>query len=211
MEILKELEDVGIQIPEHTQAPFSIPQGYFDQFSSQIIEQLHRESFLESLPKVNPYSIDSDYFENLPETLVNRNYLDSLPKETTYELPPNYFQHLPDQIIQKAKQGRNIHPMRKVSPIFASISIAASIVMILSISFLFLRAPSSLNTEQKLAMISKSELELYINNNPQEFSDELTYATLDETEVDLNSLEEDVFKQIPLSDLSKEEINQYAF
>jgi hypothetical protein len=67
------------------------------------------------------------------------------------------------------------------------------------------------NAEQRLAMLSNHEIEQYIRTNGLEYADDLSYSNVEESEVDVNALENDVYNSISLGELTPEEINQYAF
>lgn len=211
MEIKKELEGLGIHIPDLETAPMSVPDNYFENLGSELLAQMQTEEFLNNLPKTNPYTLDARYFEEFPEQMTALNFIEGLPKENVYTVPEQYFQSLPEQLLQKAKQEKRIQPMRKVSPVFASFSIAASILLVLGIGFLFMQGKVEVNAEQRLAMLPNHEIEQYIQMNGLEYADDLSFHNVEESEVDVNALENDVYNSISLGELTPEEINQYAF
>lgn len=210
LDVMKELKELGISIPE-LPAPFDIPTNYFSNLDKEILERVETESFLDSLPKSNPYHLESGYFDQLPASIVGLNFIESLPKDNVFAVPENYFDKLPEQLIRKVKQDVRIVPMRKVSPVFSRMSIAASILLILGIGFLFMQGKVNISAEQRLAQVSELDLEQYFNTHSLEFAGDLSYNYINESELDLNSLENDVINNLPLDELTPEEMNQYAF
>jgi hypothetical protein len=68
--ILSELKEFGASVLLNTDDRnyFSVPDNYFDTLSENILTHI----FIESLPFDNPYTIQAEYFENLPEVVLEK-------------------------------------------------------------------------------------------------------------------------------------------
>jgi hypothetical protein len=58
--------DIAMPAAGTKSMPFALPEGYFDQLQTNILQQVQQESFADSLPKENMFTVPQDYFENLP-------------------------------------------------------------------------------------------------------------------------------------------------
>jgi len=107
-DIIQELNNLGSSLP--TEKPgntYTVPEGYFDVFAGQVQSLI----WLSSLPKQNPYKVQEDYFDRLPDQIMNgvRNHpdyqtskeelaaisplLESLNKRPVYSVPQGYFEN----------------------------------------------------------------------------------------------------------------------
>lgn len=210
-EIALELKELGVELPEAT-SPYQLPEGYFEQFETELKEVRAVNQILESLPKEMPYSLSSDYFEHFQEELQGALFLDKLPKQVPFEVPTGYFEQFEKSIpAQSAVTKPEMQPLRKVSPVFSFLSMAASILLFLSIGFWMMRSNNKPSVEQQLATISNTEIQAYIAAHQNEFGNELSFENVDETQIDLPSLEQEVFNNYNLNDISSEELNKFVF
>lgn len=210
-EIVQELQDLGVNLPPASN-PYSIPDTYFDTFYSSLQEELAVEHALDAFPKTNPYQLNENYFESLESELQSRIFLESISKEMPMELPPSYFSQFESTLQSKLKtQTPELKPMRKVSPMFSFVSIAASIVLVLGLAFWMMNQHRTLSVEQQLARISTSEIQAYMNAHQEEFGTEVSFENVEESQIDIMSLEQEVYGNFDLNNMSSEELKKYVF
>jgi hypothetical protein len=123
-----------------------------------------------------------------------------------FALSKDYFERFENELKSKINfQKKEIKPLRYTYTKTQVFSIAASIILILGIGFLFLKPTKTVNIEQQLASISMSEIDVYITQHQAEFSTEIVTETIDETSVDVNQLENEIIesqiKNLPIEDL----------
>jgi hypothetical protein len=93
--------------------------------------------------------------------------------KTTFEVPSNeYFQNLTIKVLEESKSFQKTKEA-KVLPFRKMMMIAASITMIISAGLYFLY---SSNNNDILSDINSEEIEKYIINNPDEFSEEEIFS-----------------------------------
>jgi hypothetical protein len=131
--IQDELKDLNSNLPwKRGQAPFSVPDGYFDGLASAVLARIKTQSavaeelaelspLLSSVPKTMPYTLPEGYFEEnlslLPFLSGEEKaspLLSRAGKDMLYTVPQGYFESLPQQVL--AKIGR---PQAKVVPLFS--------------------------------------------------------------------------------------------
>jgi hypothetical protein len=121
----------------------NVPLGYFDNFSDSVLELIHEEDFLASLPRKMPFEVETSYFDSLEISILaqikaEKNRL-PLPKTMPFALPIGYFEGLENELKAKIEiQKKEIKPLRATRPKTQVFSIAASIILFLGIGFLFL-------------------------------------------------------------------------
>lgn len=117
-DILQELRDLNSSIAGlKNAAPFSVPEGYFEKLSANVLNKIRVNEELEELsPTVleisreKIYTVPTGYFENLSANVLNKirviEELEELsPKlleisqEKTYTVPTGYFETLSDRVI----------------------------------------------------------------------------------------------------------------
>ncbi|MBL7771821.1 MAG: hypothetical protein JNM95_03040 [Chitinophagaceae bacterium] len=210
-EINQELKDLGVNIPD-VSLPMGVPEGYFNSFESNLLERLEIETVLEKLPKQLPYQLESGYFETFDSELQDAIFADSLPKSMPYEVPVGYFDQLEASINKKIISPKpEMKPMRKVSPVFSFLSIAASILLVLGLAFWMMNQKNTLSVEQQMAKISTHEIQEYMNAHPSEFGSDLSFENIDENQIDIMSLETEVYDNFDLKNMSSEELEKFVF
>ena len=141
--IASELKDQRIYILYGLKSPMNVPLGYFDNFSDSVLELIHEEDFLASLPRKMPFEVETSYFDSLEISILaqikaEKNRL-PLPKTMPFALPIGYFEGLENELKAKIEiQKKEIKPLRATRPKTQVFSIAASIILFLGIGFLFL-------------------------------------------------------------------------
>jgi hypothetical protein len=211
--IVNELKDIGIDIPNGLKSPMDCPLDYFTNFSESVLDLIKEEDFLATLPKKMPYEIDNHYFqlsENEITSFVKaEESIDFLPKTMPFALPKDYFQDFENELKTKIEiEKKEIKPLRLTHTKTQVFSIAASIILFLGLGFMFLKPAKTINIEQQLTTISINEINAYIMQHQVEFATDIVTESIDETNVDVNKLENEIIES-QINDLTKEDLKNY--
>ena len=211
--IVFELKDIGIDIPNGLKSPMDCPLDYFTNFSESVLDLIKEEDFLATLPKKMPYEIDNHYFqlsENEITSFVKaEESIDFLPKTMPFALPKDYFQEFENELKTKTEiEKKEIKPLRLTHTKTQVFSIAASIILFLGLGFMFLKPTKTINIEQQLTTISINEINAYIMQHQVEFATDIVTESIDETNVDVNKLENEIIES-QINDLTKEDLKNY--
>jgi hypothetical protein len=234
-DILNELNDLKVNLPLVEMPDFTMPKGYFDELSANLMENIKLDDFTNSLPKSMPFDIPQNYFEQLEDDLKTNLFLEQLPKSNPYSapdenyfndfaaqmtshiyldqisnknplsVPSSYFDTQHDQIMSKTKINA---PIQNSSRRFAPLSMAASILFFIGLGFLMFNQTSKPSVEQQLAAISSAEIENYIQAHQMEFDTDLVLEGIDESRVDVQTLESEIIEN-QLNTISEEELSSY--
>lgn len=130
---------------------FSVPENYFDKFSSSVLLQLDKQE-ISSPAQDTPFQVPEGYFENLSSNILQRiksesssESEDNLPAflngreiNLPFTVPGNYFENLPHQIIDRVARENN-SAKAKVVPFYfrrvfryAAAAVVAALVIIAS-------------------------------------------------------------------------------
>jgi hypothetical protein len=213
-DIIKELNELGGTLPDSRLATFIVPDHYFDDFPNQVLQEIKIEESLSSLPPSLSYSVSADYFNTILPSVLDQikeeEFLHSIPQKMPYHIPVGYFAQSAKEILQTAnmekplKSGVTLYRTR-----MASFSIAASLVLFLSIGFKLLNAPTIPSFEKELSGISDNEIISYINLHQTEFENDLTSSDpIDESKLDMRALETEIY-DTELNKITDEEISTY--
>ena len=211
--IVTELKDIGIDIPNGLKSPMGCPLDYFTNFSESVLDLIKEEDFLATLPKKMPYEIDNNYFqlsENEITSFVKaEESINFLPKTMPFALPKDYFQDFENELKTKIEiEKKEIKPLRLTHTKTQVFSIAASIILFLGLGFVFLKPTKTINIEQQLTTISINEINAYIMQHQAEFATDIVTESIDETTVDVNKLENEIIES-QINDLTKEDLKNY--
>ena len=126
--ILNELKELSVTVAGIPKLNvFTIPAGYFETLSGDILLQVYNAERAVISP-INEPSVPAGYFENLAETIMSRIKNETLTEsviETTamselvagignkniYNIPQGYFEHLSDNITQKINNQISSNPL----------------------------------------------------------------------------------------------------
>src|SRR5678815_176171 len=113
-DIIQELSDLASNLPGNISNIYSVPPGYFEGFSEQVlglIKTNERLNWLSSLPKEVPFNVPAEYFNELDEKIMeiirrHPDYqtsheeleavsplLSSIGKRPVYSVPKGYFEN----------------------------------------------------------------------------------------------------------------------
>ncbi len=194
--------------------PFQdIPNDYFESLHDNIMEGVRENAFIQSLPSNIPFEVPAHYFEDSVSEIVSNsrsaNYIASLPLQTPYQVPVHYFDELADEIISKNPYTSKISPLRATRTFYGKLSIAASLFIFLSIGFLLMfHSSNTAKIENQLAQVSDAEINNYMQAHAYEFENEMSFQSIDESKVDFNKLENDIYNSY-FESISNEEINNF--
>ena len=118
-DIIQELSDLGSNLGNISKNIYSVPSGYFEGFSEQILNLINANESLSSLPKEMPFSVPAGYFDELDEKIMEsiRRHSDyqtskeelesisplvsSLNKRPVYTVPKGYFENFKPGVEEK--------------------------------------------------------------------------------------------------------------
>lgn len=211
--ILNELKELNVSLPVVSMPDMSLPQNYFDTLGNEITAEIKTNEFLSSLSSVIPYEVPDGYFEGLNTEILAQvhiaHFLDSLPKQTPFHKPADYFETLSDVVVTKSVKVNRINPLRATRTFYGKMAVAASLFVLLAIGFLLMTQTSApKNVETQLAQISDTEIDNYIQDHAYEFDNHISYQLIDESNIDINKLENDIYNSY-FDNITEDEINNF--
>ena len=171
----QELEKVGIMIPINKNQAFKVPDGYFENFSADLMNNISTTTFIENLPKNEPQSIPNGYFENFYT-----------------QLSPKIFDNQPKTQLKVSYKRFSYR-----------LAMAASMTLIFTIGFLMMNQPKKSTIEQELAKIPTEEINQYIEDNSEEFAAVLSKENVNINNIDFDELEKELFETNDIDKQSK--------
>jgi hypothetical protein len=219
IDIKQELNEIGVSVPIRTMPEMNLPLGYFNTFSTTLLEQIHTNDFISALPQSMPYQIPNAYLENFSTELLDSihqvEFIESLPKNIPYEVPKDYFLEFPALISRHINQVQNqLTPYTFSRKFVAKLSIAATLFLFVGLAFKGLTVSSKTDEiaaiQNKLSTISDQEINQYILDHQTEIESSLALETIDETKIDLQKLEIEMLDH-SLNNISDEELLNYTF
>lgn len=211
-EIHNELKQLEIQIPKVDFPNHSIPDNYFQIFESELFSEIHAQEFLSRLPKSTPFDVPENYFTQSNQEIQTILFLEQIPKTLPYSVPQNYFETTTKEILSKTKSpSKTLTPLRII---YQKVALAASVLFMISLSFFVMNSKTEnfkstpethITLETELSKISDNDIEKYIQEHQIEFDNHLSYRNIEESQIDINSLENEIlnpyFKNISDEDL----------
>ncbi|MDR0793461.1 MAG: hypothetical protein LBE82_09160 [Chitinophagaceae bacterium] len=88
----------------------------------EILEELNLMPVVAGISNNNVYSVDSAYFDTLPDKIIERAQYATFNKNVAYTVPEGYFQSLPQAILQKIKQNEISTELEETAPLLNTIS-----------------------------------------------------------------------------------------
>lgn len=176
-DISEELKSMGSFLADMPRTmPYSVPQGYFDQFPGTVHHTIKNISEPESVPawgKSMPHNVPGGYFNNLTADLVaaatSGNVAHGLPKEIPFSTPHGYFDALPAKMLLAAKASdakRRTIPLAN-RHVFRQLRWAAAALLIIGIGMgsynMFFRSNPD-KTEVMLAAVPANDIHEYLQH-----------------------------------------------
>jgi len=118
-DIIQELSDLGSNLGNISKNIYSVPPGYFDGFSEQLLGFIKASETLSSLHKEMPFNVPAGYFDQLDEKIMeiirrHPDYqtsqeelesisplLSSISKRPVYSVPGGYFENFTPGVDEK--------------------------------------------------------------------------------------------------------------
>ena len=237
-QISSEIKSLNLDLPWVNMPEMSLPADYFESFTHHLTEEIANRDFWDNMPKNMPQEVPSSFFNESEDEISTAAFLSQLPKSVAGEIPKDYFvqfenqlstsifidqlpkanpQTIPvgyfDQFHANLMKHESIKPavphgLKVTSRRFNPMAMAASILFLLGIGFLFFNQSKPVGVEQQVATLSASEIENYIQEHQVEFDADITTDYIDPNNVDIQKLEEEIYNN-NLNQLSQDDIEAY--
>lgn len=214
--IQQELQELGVQLEHTPNMPFVLPEGYFNEFKTDLLETVSALDFAASLPKEMPQKVSSDYFNELQKNVLDEieviNIAEGIPHTDAQSIPANYFNEMQASVLSKIAKEE----MQETAPLTVhrssnkkSWALAATMALLVSLGLFFINTDNStLNLEEQLAQIPTEEIDTYISEHDYDFE---AFEILENPQIitkDMQSLENEILEEIKT--LSNEEIFEFV-
>lgn len=173
--------------------PYYVPGGYFEGLDSEINARRRAMGEPEPmllLPKSMPYQVPQGYFEDIASkmsALVQEPKL-SIDRNSPHEVPAGYFEQLPEMVLQKAKAAgqKKSRTISFGAVIGKNIRWAAAAVVLMGIGagiYKYNSVSKTYNTQQALASVSRDSINVYVQQNIDEYDLETITAALNPSDM----------------------------
>lgn len=162
---------------------FSLPKNYFNSVEKNIENKLN-------INNSNPFSTPKNYFDTIQNKVLNKIKIEET--ENKFTIPQGYFDSIEENVFKKLNNKPKVITLHsKVLKLLIPVSVAASILLIFSLSFI-----ENNNTKQDLlATIKTTEIENWLDNgyiDINTFDIASTYSDSDLENIELeNTLDEE--------------------
>jgi major membrane immunogen (membrane-anchored lipoprotein) len=214
IDILNELQALNPTLAGLTKVNvYTVPSGYFDVLSDDILATLNIEQ-----PKTKLGDVPAGYFDNLADNIlakIKQQQVDnaseelrtlspmlySVQNENVYTVPANYFENISDAVLEKVQpQQAKVITMRKRNFTFIKYAVAAVFTGIIAFSaFKFVGNSNTIDdaTKKGLAIAKEGKFDTELDK----ISDEeiVKYIEADGTDID-DALLATVVEEIPTTD-----------
>jgi len=150
---------------------FSVPAGYFDNLSDDILASLKEEdnTLINSFPDQSSFEVPKGYFDTLATTILDKikaqnienasdelralsPMLYSIQNENVFEVPQDYFNTLPDTIIDRVRpQQTKVVTMHRRSTAFVKYAVAAAFTGVMALGVFKFTGPAKINIDPVIA------------------------------------------------------------
>lgn len=133
------------------------------------------------------FKVPDNYFSNLEEQIISEIHLKSKISESGFKVPDNYFDNLNEKIIKQTKPETKVIPLFSKQNLIYIASIAATIILIITLTFNNNKAFTFENLEQEtvdnyiLEEVSSSDLSSLFEDSELTEIDFIDYDITDET------------------------------
>ncbi|MDA7803294.1 hypothetical protein N8987_01795 [Crocinitomix sp.] len=183
----------------------TVPNHYFDNFYSQLMERIELESgILSQLQKRDKPSLPADYFENFSDSMGDNQAdfgLENLKKSVQPKVEDGFFKSFPEQIlIEIEKEGQSKSQTKIIAIKWATAFISTAAALLIFFNILdFSSNNNPVKTEVTAQLSDESEREMYLSYIDE---DELIEFIIEE---DI-AIQEDEIELEDYYDYSEEEI-----
>jgi hypothetical protein len=204
-EILEELNKVSPLLAGiEKKNVFSVPEGYFDVLSIDILKKIQ----IDSGTKTHKLTVPEGYFENLGTSVLTKirslkednpaqelralsPMLYSIQNENVFSAPVGYFRDLQNEILYKVKPQAKVVELRKRSSVwkYAAAAVVTGIIGLSSLMMFNTSKTSADNTDTELLIQTASQFknEEQINGAIATLSEEEIIKYLERTGTDIDN------------------------
>jgi hypothetical protein len=224
--IEEELKGLESSLPGENPAPYSVPDGYFENLASQVMSRLNSPNtsaaeeiaslspLLAGISRQVPYAVPQDYFdqnlENLP--LVTSEdprsaILELAEGITPYQVPYNYFEELPANILNAVRPDPAVIKMKRSWMRMAVAAVFFGIIMVSGFWIVDNQKDKPVTVASQLKNVSNQELDEFIKSSSALVGSETVQnqnATIEVKELlnDVGDKElENFLNEVPVEDL----------
>jgi hypothetical protein len=215
-EIHQELMELNAQLLSKCSKDtlFTIPDDYWELLDESVLTGVSDSAdYTIDIPKIHPFSVPEQYFEDMPNAIFNQIEVESVEsklrqlEKSTYAVPQHYFTQLENNITSSLRSKNTTSVVQsEIKPrisIFKLGRIAAAIAIFICTGLavtLMNSNKSAIDTAQlSFESLSKEEIQRYIQNNLDDF----------DTDLILNSIAYEKIGDDGLQELSREEVESY--
>lgn len=204
---------------------FSVPEGYFENLSAQILYLVKQDEPILTEHGVSPLQAPLGYFDSLADNILNRIkkqeiemhdevslIINTIPKINVYKVPVNYFENLPDHVVDKtsAKPGKLVSFYKRNN--FVKYAVAAAFTGALAlgaVKFLSVgKSPAAIdytqamktNIDGELAKISDDEIVNFLTSAGVDVDAALAVTQMQD-KIDTEELNSDKTESSEIDDL----------
>ena len=156
--------------------PFLVPEGYFQNFSEQLIAEANVATLIQN---TGAQDVPQNYFESFYDNLNTTILIDDIKssaKAEDFKVPENYFDSLTDRIMSQIpaeeKHVQKEVVVRKFNFKAWAYAAAACAILAVSITVFQTTKKDKVQTTFALDSLTDEELETYVYENIQSFDDE---------------------------------------
>lgn len=194
--------------------PLQVSSSYFNEFEADLMAKIKNDS-IETFSKEMPFNLPIEYFKQ--NELKIQHIIRDLPTQSVGDFSdePNLTKFLEssNEIRIKPQEVQLKITKRKLS---YSLAIAASILIILTFSFYIFNTSSAESKqalvnhtiESQLDKLPVTEVDDYIQQNQSEFISDINTELLEDSDIDLNKLENEILDG-QLKNFTTEELSNY--
>lgn len=178
--------------------PFTVPEGYFDSLSENLISRVRIEVALDDKP--SSFKVPGNYFEDLASRIEERIAVEkirSLSSSEGFTVPEGYFAGLTDRITARIDDSEVRKPIiRSLFTSWMSYAAAACITAVIATGIYF--TSNTYNLNKQLSDVPDQEILNYLQ----------VYSTAGDTPFIIENLNPDQLETVT-QDVSAEELELY--
>jgi hypothetical protein len=180
--ILSELNEIAPTLLTLNKNVYTIPEGYFNNFTVELNAIIKAEEFLSALDKpFQVFQVPDDYFQTLPESIISKirlpqtecfeelkeiaPSLNLISKKNIYTVPEAYFNNLKlEAPFEKASTGKIVF-LRKTRRLISYAAAALIAGVLVTGAFFYPGNNSSFDVSKEVNKLSDDELNNYLETS----------------------------------------------
>lgn len=212
--IKAELSDLGLDLEHNPSMPQRVPNDYFDNFKTDMLEHIDALAFVSDLPKNMPQQVPADYWQSskveMLENIKAIDFLETLPKKMPQSLPDGYFEQSKQKLLNEITAAEPAAPItvprRRKRQNWA---LAATMALLVSMGLFFMNTlEPSTSIEDSLSQIPAEMIDAYMQENSHDFEAYEILENPQSSTTKLQELEEQILNETKT--MSDEEIFVYV-